>query len=632
MSTIVGALLLSIAALASGESRTISVDEIRPGMKGYGLTVFRGTKPERFDVEVIDVLANFRPGQDLILVRTPHPVLDEAIAVGGMSGSPIYLDGRLAGAYAYGWLFGKEPVAGVTPIENMLREMVRPVDPELWRALGTLPKLSTPVQARSEARARAAARRPARGLKPHLGQRSGALSALRQHARAMGYAESPSPRLSLPTRSETVAPFRVATPLLLSGMDRQVAELLRAELEPFGLHALQTGGSGGTGAAGEAASGPARFVDGGAIGVQLIGGDIDATAIGTVTHVHGHRLVAFGHPMMNAGQPALPTTTARVLHVLASERRSFKIAQAQRPLGTLIHDRQSAIVIDTDYEADTIPMRIRLEGVEGAPRTEWNVRLASNRMLTPMLGFSAMINAISATSAERSDAVFEVDSRVELERHGVVELKDVGYSGAGLANPMALSQLRMFDVIGAAYGNPFEDVRVLGIDVTIGVRYARDVVRLVDAMVTSNEVDPGRDVNVYLTLRRFGEPEQLRIVPVHVPESAAGDKIELIFEPGPSVDLPLPEPDDMETILSNVRAGYPATSLVVSTKLPGRGLRMRGHVVDHLPGSALDTLQLVGEADRPTAFATHARKELPMHDVVFGSARVKLDVREEPKR
>jgi hypothetical protein len=448
----------------------------------------------------------------------------------------------------------------------------------------------------------------------------------------MGYGRE---HASLPAQSadrNTVTPFRVATPLLLSGMDRRVAELLRAELEPFGLHALQTGGSGGAREGDAVGAGPARYVDGGAIGVQLIGGDVDATAIGTVTHVRGNRLVAFGHPMMNAGQPALPTTTARVLHVLASERRSFKIAQAQRPLGTLVHDRQSAIVIDTDYEADTIPMRIRLKGVEGAPRTEWNVRLASNRMLTPMLGFSAMINAISATAAERSDAVFEVSSRVELERHGAVELTDVGYSGGGLANPMALSQLRMFDVIGAAYGNPFEDVRVLGIDVEIHVRYARDVVRLVDAMVTSSEVDPGADVNVYLTLRRFGEPEQLRIVPVHVPASAAGDKIELIFEPGPSVKLPLPEPDDVETILSNVRAGYPATSLVVSTKLPGRGLRMRGHVVDNLPGSALDTLQLVGEADRPSPFATHARKELPMNDVVFGSARVKLEVREEPRR
>src|SRR5690606_26757239 len=102
-----------IGTFAHSAGGTIDVAAIKPGMKGYGLTVFRGTEPERFDVEVIDVMRNFRPSQDLILVRTPHPILEKAIIVGGMSGSPIYLEGKLAGAYAYGWLFGKEPVAGV---------------------------------------------------------------------------------------------------------------------------------------------------------------------------------------------------------------------------------------------------------------------------------------------------------------------------------------------------------------------------------------------------------------------------------------------------------------------------------------------------------------------------------------
>ncbi|MCX7808725.1 MAG: peptide-methionine (R)-S-oxide reductase, partial [Deltaproteobacteria bacterium] len=103
----------------------IRVDEIRPGMRGYGLTVFKGTEPERFEVEVIDVLHRFRPDQDLILIRTSHPILSDAPTVAGMSGSPIFIDGKLAGAYAYGWLFGRHPVAGVTPIENMLRELAR---------------------------------------------------------------------------------------------------------------------------------------------------------------------------------------------------------------------------------------------------------------------------------------------------------------------------------------------------------------------------------------------------------------------------------------------------------------------------------------------------------------------------
>src|SRR6187401_1440571 len=103
------------------------VKDIKPGMKGYGLTVFQGTKPERFDVEVIDVLKNFRPKQDLILVKTKHPRLEITKVVAGMSGSPIYLNDKMIGAYAYGWSFGAEPVAGVTPIRLMLDELALPL-------------------------------------------------------------------------------------------------------------------------------------------------------------------------------------------------------------------------------------------------------------------------------------------------------------------------------------------------------------------------------------------------------------------------------------------------------------------------------------------------------------------------
>jgi hypothetical protein len=164
------------------------------------------------------------------------------------------------------------------------------------------------------------------------------------------------------------------------------------------------------------------------------------------------------------------------------------------------------------------------------------------------------------------------------------------------------------------------------------VRFARDVVTVLDALVPSTEVDPDSDVNVYVTLQRFGQPEEVRIVPVHVPESAAGEKIEIAFEPGNQVQLELPEPTNLDQILDNVRAGFPATSLVVSTKLPSQGMRLRGHVVRGLPGSALDMLQLAGDSARTPPFATQTRTELPMKDVVAGSARVTLEVRREPLR
>jgi hypothetical protein len=336
--------------------------------------------------------------------------------------------------------------------------------------------------------------------------------------------------------------------------------------------------------------------------------------------------------MMNAGQPALPTSTAKVVHVFASEQRSFKIAESISPLGTMIHDRQACVVIDTKLQADTIPLKVSVRGVPGAPRTEWSMQLASQRMITPLLALSSVFNALSVTAAERTDAVFTAKSRVRVQDHGTVELVDHGYTAIGFGNPLALAQLRMFDVLAAAYGNPFEDSRIEGMEVELDVRFERDVVSILDALVTSTEVDPGRDVNVYVTVQRFGRPEEVQIVPVHVPTTAAGEKLEIAFEPGNLVSLERPEPTDLDQILDNVRMGYPATSLVVSSKLPAQGLRLRGHVVSGLPGSALDMLQLSGDSARPQPTPTYARKEIPMHQVVLGSARITLDVRREPLR
>ena len=126
------AAILAWAARAPSQSKYMEVDEVKPGMKGYGLTVMSGTKPVKFDVEIISTMKNFRPGQSLFIIKTKHPKLKAARTVAGMSGSPIYIDGRMIGAYAYGWFFNVEPIAGVTPIRNMLNDLRAPVPKQLW--------------------------------------------------------------------------------------------------------------------------------------------------------------------------------------------------------------------------------------------------------------------------------------------------------------------------------------------------------------------------------------------------------------------------------------------------------------------------------------------------------------------
>lgn len=610
-------LFLALAVFVEAQSSTIPIDEIVPGMRGYGLTVFRGTQPERFDVEVIDVLHNFMPDQALILVRTTHPILEQANTVGGMSGSPIYLNGRLAGAYAYGWQFGKAPVAGVTPIANMLAEIDRPLDPTIWRAIGAEPlPYAAPLKKQKQPHTKTPPQSPHAHLGNYLGQqRRMAWSGLRDYAEQLA---------NVPTRvSEYGAPQRASTPILVGGLDPDVTALLSRELAPFGLDPVQAGGG-----SSNAQTTPTRmpYVDGGAIAVQLMRGDITANGVGTVTHVRGNRLVAFGHPMLNAGQVALPTANARVVHVLASQMRSFKLSEALTPHGSLIHDRQAAIVVDTDLQAQTVPLTVKVQGVEGATRTTWHMELANHRLLTPMLALSATMNALKSTASDMSDMVFTAVCKITLQGRAPIEVTDIGFSGMGLS--AAVGRMRLFSVLEAAYSNPFERARVLDLEVNLNVRFARDVMTIESAAIASDEVDPGRPAFVHVTLRPFDGPPETRIVEVPIPASAAGQTLEIAIEAGDDVQPELPLPRNLNDLLRNVTSGWPATTLLVSTKLPDGGLRLQGHVVTGLPASAMDALRLRNASAPSLTQATQRRLQVPIGKVLYGNAKLKLKVRD----
>jgi len=196
----------------------MSVRDIKKGMTGYGLTVFEGEKPERFDVEVIDVLNNFRPRQELILVKTKHPRLEVAKIVAGMSGSPVYIDGKMIGAYAYGWSFGAEPVAGITPIRAMLDDLERP----LPKTLHGLPLTALPPRGQRAA--------------THAGRYQGVLadydprSHAQQRRKSSGLQES---------GGDGLAPL--ATPLLLGGLTSSAVDAAKTLLEPLGIEPMQAG-------------------------------------------------------------------------------------------------------------------------------------------------------------------------------------------------------------------------------------------------------------------------------------------------------------------------------------------------------------------------------------------------------
>lgn len=588
------------------DPRFMPVSEIRAGMRGYGLSVLRGTEPERFDIEVIDVLHDFRPDQDLVLVRTEHPILDDAHVVGGMSGSPIYLEDRLIGAYAYGWPYGSAAVVGVTPIENMLRELDRAFRPTSFPGADALPTAAAVSD-----------RRGMLGLPAYDGSSvRGAFAVMREHAAHLGF--------SAETRaSATLIP--ASTPMLVGGLHEAAVERLATELLPFGIEVLQAGGS-GEGAA--TAGTPAAFVDGGAIAVTLARGDVTNDVIGTVTFVDGHRLLAFGHPMVEAGETGVPTAVARVLHVFASLQRSFKIAEPVAALGALIEDRQAAIVVDTDVMPELIPVVVRLSGIPDTERTEWRFEVASHRAITPTVIASAIQSAVQSSAGDHAWVTYDAVGRVEISGlSSPIVVHDHGFASNGIHPSSTLDDLRVFDLIDAAYGNAFVDSRPLRVELDLALVFDRRTSEIVDASVEQTIVDPGEDVRVRVVLRPFAGDDEVRTVVVHVPESAAGEEVQILVQPGGDADVERPEPRSLADVVEAVRDRYATTSIVISLRRSSRGLRMHGHVVRGLPGSALDALESTARSDRARPFVTHDRTEVAGDRVLSGGAHVELTVR-----
>lgn len=590
---------------------TMPVSEIKAGMRGYGLTVFRGTEPERFDIEVVGTVHNFRPHQDLVLVRTFHPRLEAAKVVKGMSGSPVFIQDKMIGAYAYGWQFGSEPIVGVTPIRSMLDEMARPVP-----ALQPLPAPATPLQSRREA----LRMEPREGTGIRYAGGPGDYD-LRGHARQLAAIAGGGSTADSTAASNLT---QVATPVLLGGMTDRAAKLAQELLSPLGLEAVQGGGAGNT----DAADAPTRYTDGGAIGVQMISGDISAMGLGTVTRVEGSRLVAFGHPMMNAGVSSMPTSIGRVVWVLASQSSSFKIGEAVRPLGALVNDRQAAIVVDANGAAPRFPVTFDIEGVDGAPHRTWSFSVAHEKFMAPAFLATAVGNAIEATTSERRDVTWRASTQIKIAGYAPLTVEDVGVSIGGTPDSDEWAHSRAVQALGALLNNPWEPVRIEGITSKMSVRFARDIYRLRGVQALADDVEAGHDVRIRLDLEPFAGPIEHKLIDVSIPRELAGKDVEIDLSPGYKESPELPAPERVTDLLANLpRQTYPAETLVASIRLGEHGVAMHGQVAERLPRGALDILRPAHDTASPEPFVSYARTAYPMKRFVEGHDCVKVHVR-----
>jgi hypothetical protein len=519
------------------------------------------------------------------------------------------LNDKMIGAYAYGWSFGSEPVAGVTPIRNMLDELARPLPDRIdgW-PLRLVPGADKPSAAREPRASNDRGRR----YQGELGRYD-----LREHAAQLARA------IGLDNSHTVSALTPVSTPILIGGMSSRSVAFAQQLLTPLGLEPLQAGGS-----ASAEASAPTRYVDGGAVGVELVRGDMSAMGLGTVTRVEGDKLVAFGHPMSELGVTALPTAIGRVLWFLASDQRSFKIGMAVRDVGALVNDRQSAIVVSHSAKAPVIPLKMSIHGAPGFPNANWSFEVAHDKFMTPSFASVALGSALQAVANEHQDVSWTATSKLKIKGYPEITLQDYGVSMGGTPEAGEFVRSNLVRAIGTVLNNPWQPAIVESAAMDVELRYARDILRLRGADVLESEIDAGAPARIRLTFVPYSGPDVTRVVSVPIPAHLAGQTVNLEIEPGYAEERDQPAPDNLADLIKNFENPvYPAKSLVVSFGTGDAGVTFKGRVAHDLPPGALDVIRPETSSIAPEAFATTTRVVVDLPQFMVGRDRVSVTVR-----
>jgi hypothetical protein len=588
------------------------LSDVKPGMVGQALTVFQGTKPEPFKVRVVSVMRNFLPKEDVILIRAEDPRVEFSGIVAGMSGSPVYIDGKLVGAVAYAWSFAKEPLGGVTPIESMLAERRRPrrISHEVFAQGQGGDGLQTVSPIAAEG-----LRVPA-ALKGALSARSG-FEAPDALSRGLGLPPiGPGPANGEPRL------LRASVPLTVSGFSPRTVGELADDLKPTGLVPLQAGGGRKLGAP---AAG--HVEPGSAIGVELVRGDMSTVATGTVTYVNGSDVLAFGHPLFGIGEVYLPMVDAEIHAILPSLSQSFKMSSPLNEVGTLVQDRPACIIGDLDARTTMLPVDVRVTGPGVEPRL-FHAEIARNRRLTPMLASMVVGNAIADAEPDVTDMIVTVTSKVGVKGYAPLELRDQIFSPEGVSSH-ALASSRGLKAMGELLFNPFEPVVLDRMDVDVRVEYRRDVAEIVAVALPTQDVHAGDTVDLRVTMRPYAGPEYVETVPVIIPRTVAGQTLKIDVASGASVKPDMPQAETLPVYIDNLRKSYSASSIVVTLQTPDDGASLRGRLISGMPASALDTLRTGNQTTRAGAYHIADRTVFPARQLVSGKEDLTVAVRSD---
>jgi hypothetical protein len=488
-------LSLSLAAQnpqsAQTAQPTIAIDQIHAGMRGVAYTVFEGVKPESMDVEVLGVLRNVNgPKGDIILVRLHGTKVEYTGVVAGMSGSPVYLDGKLAGALAFRiGEFSKEPIAGVTPIASMLE--INALD-------------------RSPAEEAAAAR-------PSVSNTAGKTAA-------------PGDAVTLGNSTQDYANYLkpIETPLVFNGFSEDAVRRFAPEFASAGIVPVM-----GAGAVSNDKQ-PEPLEPGSAVSAILVRGDMDIAATCTVTYIDPQRLLACGHPLLQFGAVDLPMNKAQVLATLASPMNAFKIVNTTEEAGVFVQDRHTGIMGVFNKQPEMIPVTLTING--GAQKKEFHYEVLNNPRLSPVAIMATVFNALHGVNEYGEEITYSLNGTINVKGFPEVALKNM-FAPSENGQPAAMqAALTLGDRFGRIYDNAYNTPAVQSVKLDFDLVRERRWARLESARTDVTEARPGDQVMVETVLAPYRGERVVQSIAVRIPTSASKGTLRILVSDGETLD------------------------------------------------------------------------------------------------
>lgn len=597
------------SAATSGDSKVaiLPLSDIRPGMKGVGRTVFVGSKIEEFQVEILGVLKNVSPKQSVILARISGGPLENAGVIAGMSGSPVYIDGKLIGAVALGFQFSKDPIAGITPIEEMIQAF--------REETGAAPTPGTQKAWHYDPGDSVTGPRIVSTGTPEL------LPPVLHRANPVfwGGAEN------------SLVP--VATPLVLSGFTSEAIQTFLNPLRSLGLIPVQGGGS-GTGDGSEPGD-PSRLQPGSMISVQLVRGDMGASADGTVTLVDHGKVYAFGHPFLSAGPTEIPFSESNVIAVLPNYSSSMKITTPGGLLGVIGQDRSTGIAGTLGGKARTVPMEMEVASSNGSKR-EYRFEMVNDRFLLPFLVNFTAFSAISSTERLIGESTLHVEQAITID--GLPEVKAESFVSNSANNAVAAAQSAatpLAYLMQSGLG-PFNIHKIRLKVFSTDRRLAQEVQQV---WGSKREVKPGDELELSVLLRAQDGKETLQKTAVEIPASLSPGLLTITVADGSSMDRQegwrtgkLFVPKNARQLIRAINKSRRNNRLYVRLARWEPGFVLQGENFPSPPPSLVRTLSAdpaVSTNVSPTVLSTIAEYELdPVPSVVSGTKSITVTVKD----